>query len=81
MDDGSALILTVANYYTPAGKEIPAEGVAATVEVAPGTDQTTGANLPPSGPSSSADDPTLKKALDVLQGNIPANAATTRKAS
>ena len=28
MDDGSALILTVANYYTPDNKEIPANGVA-----------------------------------------------------
>jgi carboxyl-terminal processing protease len=33
MDDGSALILTVANYFTPASKNIAAEGVAATVEV------------------------------------------------
>jgi carboxyl-terminal processing protease len=71
MDDGSALILTVANYYTPSGKEIPADGVPATVEVAPGSDPVTGAALPPPGPSSSADDPTVKKALDVLAGNVP----------
>ncbi len=69
MDDGSALILTVATYYTPNGKEIPAEGVAASVEVAPGTDQLTGASLPPPPPSSSPDDPMLKKALEILQGN------------
>ena len=68
MDDGSALILTVATYYTPNGKEIPAQGVPATVEVAPGTDQLTGATLPPPPPSASPDDPTLKKALDVLEG-------------
>ena len=77
MDDGSALILTVANYYTPAGKEIPSEGVPASVEVSPGTDELTGAALPPSGPSSSPDDPIVKKALDVLQKP----AAATAKAS
>ena len=30
MDDGSALILTVALYYTPGSKNIPAEGVTPT---------------------------------------------------
>jgi carboxyl-terminal processing protease len=77
MDDGSALILTVANYYTPNGKEIPTDGVAASVEVAPGTDPMTGAALPPPAPTASPDDPTLKKALDVVQGN----AAPAQKAA
>jgi carboxyl-terminal processing protease len=77
MDDGAALILTVANYYTPGGKEIPSEGVPATVEIAPATDPLTGAPLPPPAPSSSPDDPTLKKALDVLAGN----AGPTQKAA
>jgi carboxyl-terminal processing protease len=77
MDDGAALILTVANYYTPSGKEIPVDGVAASVLVSPGTDQATGAPLPPPGPSSSPDDPTLKKALEVLQGT----AAPAQKAA
>ncbi len=67
MDDGSALILTVANYYTPNGKEIPSEGVPANVQVAPGTDQMTGAPLPPPGQTSSPDDPTIKKALEILE--------------
>ncbi|MGH9574317.1 MAG: S41 family peptidase [Candidatus Acidiferrales bacterium] len=76
MDDGSALILTVANYYTPSGKEIPAEGVAASVPIAPATDQMTGAPLPPPGQTSSGDDPTVKKALQVLQqGTAPAQKA------
>src|SRR5271156_2075732 len=35
MDDGAALILTVANYFTPANKNIATDGVAATVEVRP----------------------------------------------
>jgi carboxyl-terminal processing protease len=75
MDDGAALILTVANYYTPAGKEIPSDGVAATVEVASGTDPATGASLPPPAPTTSLDDPTLKKALEVLQGTAGAQKA------
>jgi carboxyl-terminal processing protease len=33
LEDDAALILTVANYYTPAGKSIPADGVAPDVEV------------------------------------------------
>lgn len=75
MDDGSALILTVANYYTPNGKEIPQEGVAANVQIAPGMDQMTGAPLPPPAQTPSADDPTVKKALQVLQGAAQAQKA------
>jgi carboxyl-terminal processing protease len=75
MDDGAALILTVANYYTPNGKEIPSDGVAASVEIAPGTDATTGASLPPPSPTSSPEDPTVKKALEVLQGTAQAQKA------
>jgi carboxyl-terminal processing protease len=71
MDDGSALILTVANYYTPSGKEIPIDGVAASVLVRPGTDEMTGAALVPLAPSSSPDDPVVKKALDLLEQGAP----------
>ena len=35
LEDGSALILTLANYYTPGGKEIPVDGVTPTREVRP----------------------------------------------
>ncbi|MGA7842814.1 MAG: S41 family peptidase, partial [Candidatus Acidiferrales bacterium] len=35
MDDGSALILTVATYFTPGNKDIPTEGVPPTAEVHP----------------------------------------------
>ena len=38
LDDGSALILTVANYYTPDGKEIPVDGVIPTEVVHPALD-------------------------------------------
>jgi carboxyl-terminal processing protease len=70
LDDGSALILTVATYYTPSGKEIPAEGVTPTVELKP-TDETLAGNdqdqAPPSG-TVSPDDPAVKKAIEILQG-------------
>ena len=72
MDDGAALILTVANYYTPGNKEIPANGVAATAEVRPTLDDalaTTGDQAPPPSvaPPVSQDDPVIKKAIDILQ--------------
>ena len=38
MDDGSALILTVATYFTPGNKDIPTEGVPPTTEVHPSID-------------------------------------------
>jgi carboxyl-terminal processing protease len=81
MDDGSALILTVANYYTPDNKEIPANGVAATSEVRPSIDEVIAANdgsqPVPSEKPVSVDDPVVKKALDILQGT----AAPARKAA
>lgn len=81
LDDGSALILTVANYYTPAGKSIPADGVTPSVEVKYAPDdyaQLTqpGPPPPPPGQVVSMDDPVLKKAIEILQG-----AGTERKAA
>jgi len=70
LDDGSALILTVATYFTPAGKEIPAEGVTPTVELKPTDDSLAGndqEHAPPSG-TVSPDDPAVKKAIEILQG-------------
>ncbi len=68
LDDGSALILTVANYYTPDSKEIPAEGVAPTTVVEPATDDVAALSeeYPPA-PSSSLDDPVVKKAVEILE--------------
>jgi len=72
MDDGSAMILTVANYYTPDNKEIPANGVAATAEVHPSIDEVIAANDQnqpvPSEKPVSADDPVIKRAIEILQG-------------
>jgi carboxyl-terminal processing protease len=80
LEDGSALILTVANYYTPDNKSIAAEGVIPTAEVH-AEDNTTvtdqeepGAPLP--GRVASPDDPVLKKAIEILQGT-----AATKKAA
>ena len=71
MDDGSALILTVANYFTPGNKDIPAEGVPPTAEVHPSIDDLLAqADLtqPAALPSSSPEDPVVKKAIELLQG-------------
>ena len=81
LDDGSALILTVANYYTPAGKSIPADGVVPSVEVKYAPDDFAeltqpGPPPPPPGQVVSPDDPVLKKAIAILQG-----ASTERKAA
>jgi carboxyl-terminal processing protease len=76
LDDGSALILTVANYFTPGNKEIPADGVTPGIEVRPTADdlaalnQTTG-----SGQTFSPDDPVIKKAVEVLTSGAPARKA------
>ena len=80
MDDGSALILTVANYFTPANKNIATDGVAPSVEVRLSVDDLlTQANEKETPmPSASIDDPVVKKALDILQGN---SAATEKKAA
>jgi carboxyl-terminal processing protease len=68
IDDGSALILTVANYYTPDAKEIPADGVAPTLEVHSLPDDVASLNdLYPPAPTSSPEDPVVKKAIDMLQ--------------
>ncbi|MGB6469571.1 MAG: S41 family peptidase [Candidatus Acidiferrales bacterium] len=72
LDDGAALILTVANYYTPSGKEIPVDGVTPTVTVAPppadSVAQMDQAAAAPLADTVSADDPVVKKALEILGG-------------
>jgi carboxyl-terminal processing protease len=81
LDDGAALILTVANYFTPDGKSIPKDGVEPTVPVNPqAADNVAQLNQdqlqpPPPGQLPSQDDPVVKKALDILQGNAPAQKA------
>jgi len=82
LEDGAAIILTVANYYTPAGKSIPEEGVAPTLEVAPSanddSDDATTQGLLGSQPIMkypSPDDPVLQRALQHLKNEMPRKAA------
>lgn len=76
MEDGSALILTVALYYTPDSKNIPADGVTPTVEVHPSIDSLMVVNdltAPTPPPSASPDDLDVKKAIEILQGGAVVN--------
>ncbi len=71
LDDGAAVNLTVAFYYTPDGKSIPQEGVTPTTEVTnPADDPVTysHAENPPLTPGDSHSDPVLSKGLELLNG-------------
>lgn len=76
LDDGSALVLTVANYYTPDGKEIPTNGVVPTEVVHPVLDDAAVETPDMPAPSSSPTDPVVKKAIEILQ-----NGSSQRKAA
>jgi carboxyl-terminal processing protease len=78
MDDGSAVILSVAKYYSPSGKAIQDTGVAPSVpmvenEPAPEADDDN--PTPDTPPANSGDDPLLKKAIEVLTSGKPAAVA------
>jgi carboxyl-terminal processing protease len=81
LEDGGAVILTVALYSTPDGKAIVEEGVAPTVEVHPKTqDPSLSENIEdpaPLGPGQlpKADDPVYNKALELLKGGEAKKAA------
>ena len=72
MDDGSAVILSVAKYYSPSGKAIQDTGVTPTVAVAeaqPTLDTDDDAEPQPE-PEKKGDDLLLKKAIEVANGNV-----------
>ena len=81
LDDGGAVILTVAFYSTPEGKSIVEEGVVPTVEVhakSQDPDATADTEEPePLGPGQlpKADDPVYNKALELLKGGEASKAA------
>ncbi len=82
LDDGGALILTVAFYSTPDGKSIVEDGVAPTVEVHPksldpSADPAEMEEEPPLGPGQlpKPDDPVYNKALELLKGGEAQKAA------
>ncbi len=71
LDDGAAVNITVAYYYTPDGKGIPEEGVVPTVELAASVEDPVAyshAENPPLTPSDPHSDPVLGKALELLNG-------------
>jgi carboxyl-terminal processing protease len=71
LDDGAAVNLTVAFYYTPQGKSIPQEGVSPTTEVTNPTDDPVAyshAENPPLTPADPHSDSVLSKALELLSG-------------
>ena len=78
LEDGAALVLTVAYYYTPANKSILENGVVPTVEVAAVPPELTGDEPGPAplgmNQLPSKDDPVVHKALDLLKSD-------TRKAA
>jgi carboxyl-terminal processing protease len=75
LDDGSAIILTIANYYTPENKEIPVDGVVPTEVVHPALDDAAAAAANVPAPSSSLSDPVVKKAVEILQSSSQRKAA------
>ena len=81
LDDGGAVILTVAFYSTPEGKSIVEEGIAPTMEVhAKSQDPDASADTEepePLGPGQlpTVDDPVYNKALELLKGGESSKAA------
>lgn len=80
LEDGSALILTVANYYNSSGKSIMEEGVAPTVAVRAAIDDAGDTNTADSGGTTTAspnepaeprplspEDPVFRKAIELLK--------------
>jgi carboxyl-terminal processing protease len=73
LEDGSALILTVSYYYTPAGKPIVEEGVQPTVAVRLPLEFDDDEATPRPQPRrpSPDEDPVLRKALELLRTPVP----------
>ncbi len=78
MDDGSAVILSVAKYYSPSGKAIQDTGVTPSIPMveseaaSDGDDDTTPTATPQ---VSAGDDPLLKKAIEVVTSGKPVAAS------
>ena len=80
LDDGSALILAVAKYYSPSGLAIQDKAVMPSVPMADApeptdSDDDTAAPEPVETKPRTGDDPLLKKAIDVLINGAPKAAA------
>jgi carboxyl-terminal processing protease len=72
MDDGSAVILSVAKYYSPSGKSIQDAGITPSVPVqqaealGPDSDDEAGAPATPQAEPKTTEDVMMKKAIEVL---------------
>ena len=71
MDDGSAIILSVAKYYSPTGKSIQDDGVTpktlvAQPDLTPDVDDETESAPPPETPKKPVEDTLLKKAVELV---------------
>jgi len=77
LEDGSAVVLSVAHYYTPANKSILDEGVQPTVPVRLALDfsDDDDAAAPQPRRAAPANDPVLRKALELLNGPAVTKAA------
>jgi carboxyl-terminal processing protease len=85
MDDGSAVILSVAKYYSPGGKAIQDTGVTPSVpvaEVEAVTVDDDGNPATPEVPQQGGEDVLLKKAIEVVtkgKGNVASSSASETK--
>lgn len=75
MDDGGAIILSVAKYYSPSGKSIQDVGVTPSVAVAeaeqmPESDDETAPEEQQPAPQKPGEDPVLKKGIEVLTKGV-----------
>ena len=82
MDDGAAVILSVAKYYSPSGKAIQDTGVTPSVPVLDQQNVPTGdedESAPPAEPKKAAEDEILKKAIEIAIKGVPPEAAAAAK--
>ena len=79
LDNGAAIFLTVANYYSPLGSSIPEEGVSPTVEVTASRDELFDAGDTAPKPNAYREDPVLKRALEILTPKVAGQSSTDSK--
>jgi carboxyl-terminal processing protease len=82
MDDGAAVILSVAKYYSPSGKAIQDTGVTPLVPVIDQQTAPTGdedEDAPKGEPKKPAEDEILKKAIEVAVKGVPPETAAASK--
>jgi carboxyl-terminal processing protease len=82
MDDGAAVILSIAKFYSPSGKAIQDTGVTPTVPVIDQQNMPTGdedEDAPKAEPKKAAEDEILKKAIEIAIKGVPPEAAAAAK--